>query len=222
MGLSCEAGSLPCHLNPHKFLQPEVLSLYFPALDPWVVGSVSLPSCSSQFICPQMWDCPLCQPPPCCKFSLPHLPVSAPPIGLDECFFFNSLVVRLQYSSVFSQFWLLFIFKSVVVLLLVVWGSTVYLPMPPPWPEVGIIFHYASSTPWERVTAKKKISFEYNPDQNKNSSLMITLYNYFARKNTCSLFCFYFLDINQSLNHSSGYSPDHRYTTPLSHLLLLL
>ena len=48
------------------------------------------------------------------------LPISAPPTGLDECFFFNSLVVRLPYSSIFCQFWLFFVFKFVVVLLLVV------------------------------------------------------------------------------------------------------
>ena len=37
------------------------------------------------------------------------LPVSTPPTSLDECFFFNSLVVRLSYSSIFWQFWLLFV-----------------------------------------------------------------------------------------------------------------
>ena len=52
------------------------------------------------------------------------------------CFFFNSLVVRLPYSSIFCQFWLFLIFKFVVVLLLVVRGGTVCLPMPPSWPEV--------------------------------------------------------------------------------------
>ena len=35
-----------------------------------------------------------------------QLPVSAPPTSLDECFFFNSLVVGLPYSSIFCQFWL--------------------------------------------------------------------------------------------------------------------
>ena len=35
-----------------------------------------------------------------------RLPISAPPTGLDECFFFNSLVVRLPYSWIFCQFWL--------------------------------------------------------------------------------------------------------------------
>ena len=39
------------------------------------------------------------------------LPVSTPPNGLDECFFFISLVVRLPYSSIFYQFWLFFVFK---------------------------------------------------------------------------------------------------------------
>ena len=48
------------------------------------------------------------------------LPVSTPPTSLDECFFFNSLVIGLPYSSIFCQFWLLFVFNFVVVLLLVV------------------------------------------------------------------------------------------------------
>ena len=65
-----------------------------------------------------------------------QLPVSAPPTGLNECVFFNSLVVGLAYSSVFCQFWLFFVFKFVVVLLLVVQGGTVCLPTPPSWPEV--------------------------------------------------------------------------------------
>ena len=54
-----------------------------------------------------------------------RLPISAPPTGLDECFFFNSLVVRLPYSSIFWQFCLVFVFKFVVVLFLVVRGGTV-------------------------------------------------------------------------------------------------
>ena len=69
--------------------------------------------------------------------SLPLLPVSAPIISLDECFFFNSLVVGLPYSSILWQFWLFFVFKFVVVLLLVVQGSKVYPPTPPSWPEVS-------------------------------------------------------------------------------------
>ena len=91
-----------------------------------------------------MWDCLLCQQPPglvlqtlpCCESSLPQLPVSSPPTGLNECFFFISLVVRLPYSSIFCQFWLFFVFKFVVVLLLVVQGGTVCLSTAPSWPEL--------------------------------------------------------------------------------------
>ena len=143
--LSCEAESFSCcRLNPHRCFQSELLRLYFPELEPWVVRSVSLPSCSSRFICTGMWDCPLHK-------LLPHwydsaalpqvlsarLPVSAPPTGLDECFFFISFVVGLPYSSTFCQFWLFFVFKFVVVLLLVVRGGTVCLPTLLPWLEVS-------------------------------------------------------------------------------------
>ena len=65
-----------------------------------------------------------------------QLPLSAPPTSLDECFFFNSLVVGLPCSLIFCQFWLVFVLEFVVVFLLVVQGSTVCLPMPPSWPEV--------------------------------------------------------------------------------------
>ena len=52
------------------------------------------------------------QPPPCCQSSLPGwLPISTPPTGLDDCVFFNSLVVGLPYSLIFCQFWLFFVFK---------------------------------------------------------------------------------------------------------------
>ena len=49
--------------------------------------------------------------PCCCEFCPPWLPVSAPPTGLDECFIFVSLVVRLPCGSIFCQFWLFFVFK---------------------------------------------------------------------------------------------------------------
>ena len=109
--LSCEAGSFSHHLNPHRFFQSEVLRFYFPSLEPWVAWSVLLPSCSSWFICMQMWDHPVYQPPPCCASSPPQLPVFVPPTSLNECFFFNSLVVRFPYSSILCQFWLFFVFK---------------------------------------------------------------------------------------------------------------
>ena len=114
------------------------LRLYFPTLKPWVAWSASLPCCSSQFIYMWIWGHRVCQPPPCgvcqlqpglprstiCHLSEstsrrlaanplhPQLPISAPPSGLDECFFFISLVVRLPYSSVLCQFWLFFLFLN--------------------------------------------------------------------------------------------------------------
>ena len=75
--------------------------------------------------------------PPCSLGSSPlRLPVSLPPTGLGECFFFNFLFVGLPHSSIFSQFLLFFVFKFVFDLLLVVQGDKVYLDMPPSWPEV--------------------------------------------------------------------------------------
>ena len=108
--LSCEAGSFSCHHNPQKFFQSEVLRLYFPAQEPQVVRSVLLPICSSHFILTQMWGCLVHQPPlilqllPCCVSPPPKLLVSTPPTVLHECIFFNSVVVRLPYSSIFWQF----------------------------------------------------------------------------------------------------------------------
>ena len=45
-------------------------------------------------------------PPQQCESSLPRLPVSAPPTGLDECLFFYLLGVGLPCCSIFCQFWL--------------------------------------------------------------------------------------------------------------------
>ena len=56
-----------------------------------------------------------------------HLPVSYPPSSLGECFFFNSLVVGLPYSSIFCQFWLFFVFKLLSVLWLGEEAQCVYL-----------------------------------------------------------------------------------------------
>ena len=94
--------------NPHRFLQSEVLRLYFPVPGPCIVWSVWLPTCSSWFIHMQVFNCLLCQllphpvlhPLPCHESSLPQLPISIPPTGLDKCFLFNCLVVRLPYSLI--------------------------------------------------------------------------------------------------------------------------
>ena len=140
--LSREPGSFSHCCNPHTFLQPEVLRLNFPALEPWVVRSVLLPSYSSRLIHMQMWGCLVCQLLPCTHSSLPfhdsspaQLPISTPPTSLGECFFFKSLVVGLPYSSIFWQFWLLFL-----NLLSFFWwceeGRKAYLTTPPSWLEI--------------------------------------------------------------------------------------
>ena len=70
--LSCKAGNYShCH-NLHRYFQSEVLRLYFPMLEPWVVWSISLLSCSSWFIRTQIWNGPVHKPPPCLSSSLPH------------------------------------------------------------------------------------------------------------------------------------------------------
>ena len=94
-------------------------------------------------MCTWMWDHQVCQTPPhllgllpCHMSSLSPLFTFTLPASLNECFFFNSLVDRFPYSPIFWQFWLFFVFKC-VVLLLVVWELKAYLPMPPTWPEVS-------------------------------------------------------------------------------------
>ena len=114
-GLVSHTGTTLCHL-----FHSEVLLLAYPHTN---VGPPSLL--------------------PCCASSPHQLPISTPPTSLYECFFFNSLVFGLPYSSIFWQFGSFFVFKFVVNLLLVVWGSKVYLPMPPSWPEVPIFFSFS-------------------------------------------------------------------------------
>ena len=60
--------------------------------------------------------------------------LSAPPILLGECGFFNTLVVRVLYSSIFWQFWVLFVLRSSCNSF--VWGSAECLPTPLSWLEV--------------------------------------------------------------------------------------
>ena len=102
-------GVSPAVSTPQVFFQSEVPGLYFPVLEPWVVWSGSLPSCSSWFIHSQMCDHPIppaaalpasVLQPPCCESSPSWLPTSFPPTDLDECFFSNSLVVGLPYSTI--------------------------------------------------------------------------------------------------------------------------
>ena len=137
--LSCEAGSFSCCRKTHRFFQSEALSLYFPVLEPWVAHSFSpvVPPGLSTHKCgttqsashhlPWSSSCCLASSPlhPSCP-SLPLLPVwmnvSLTPWLLD----FHT--VRFSGSS-----GCIFVFKLVVVLLLVVRGGRVYLPMLPSW-----------------------------------------------------------------------------------------
>ena len=128
-------GFLPLPQSPQVF-SLRGLRLYFPTLEPWVGWSVLLPSCSSRFNLHVNVGPP--SPP---AAALPwvlstQLPVSVPPAGLGECFFFDCWLSDFHTVWFFCQFWLLFVFKFVVVLLLVMWRGTVCLTMPPSWPEV--------------------------------------------------------------------------------------
>ena len=131
--LSCEAGSFSCHLNPHRCFQSEVLRLHFPALGPWVAclsRSPVVPPCLSA------QDCGTATPPAATlprvlstwQPSPPFLPVQVNVSSLSPWL--------LDFHSVFWQFWLFFVFKLVVVLLLVVPGGSVCVPTPPPCLEV--------------------------------------------------------------------------------------
>ena len=89
--LTLEAGSFSCYCNPHRFLQTEVLRLYFPTLEPWFAWSVLLPSCSFRFIRTQMWDSQLpCPSSPLASIFPGMISTTAAhlcPSYLDECFF---------------------------------------------------------------------------------------------------------------------------------------
>ena len=142
MGLSnkfsCEPGSFPCCRNPHRFFSFRSFETLFAHAGTLGCRVCLAPSCSSWFIHMQMWHHPLRQPPPFCESSPFWLPISTPPTSLNECFFFNSLVVRLVCSLIFYQFWLFFVFKFVVLHLVIRGAKCVYLPMPPSCPEIQI------------------------------------------------------------------------------------
>ena len=142
--LSCETESFSCCCNPHRFLQPEVMRLSFPALEPWVAWSVSLPSCShlSACECVTAWSpsrrlavCPLpgCLSPP---LLLVWMDVSSlTPWLLDfhtvrfysisDCFLFLTLLL--------SFFWLC---KE---------GKYIYLCLHLGWNHLGLFLNIVSS-----------------------------------------------------------------------------
>ena len=67
-----------------------------------------------------MWDCPCpfchhCLSAPWLLAFLPHLCISAPLTHLDDCGFFKSLDAGLPHSSIFWQFWVLFVLSLIVI-----------------------------------------------------------------------------------------------------------
>ena len=131
-------------LQPTQVFKTRGFEAFFFTLGPWVAWPVLLPSYSSQFIYKQMWDHLVSQPPPCLPgppaTALLHL-LSAPAVCLCSSYqsgwMFNSLVVGVPCSLIFWQFWLFIVFKLIVILLLVVWGSETFLSMPPSWLELS-------------------------------------------------------------------------------------
>ena len=117
--LSCEAGSFSSTSTP-----TDVFSQRFEALFP-CAGTLGCTVCLAPHLFLLVYLHADVEPPGLPAASLPalalqpaallqvlsvRLPVSTPPTRLGECFFFNSLVVRLIYSSIFWQFWLVFCF----------------------------------------------------------------------------------------------------------------
>ena len=94
----------------------------FPATTLWGLPAAAWPAPFHNP--PPLW---VRQPGPCRESSLPRLPLSTLPTGLDECFFFISLVVGLPYSSIFCQFWLCFVFKLLSFFWLCEEAQCVYL-----------------------------------------------------------------------------------------------
>ena len=106
-------GALGLHSLFHYLLVPPGLSAHecgtAGSTSHQLVGSTnrsSLASCSLAHPAPHSaaWQGPPAMVLP--RVLSSKLRISAPPTSLDECVFFNSLVVRLPYSSIFCQFWL--------------------------------------------------------------------------------------------------------------------
>ena len=117
----------PTATTPTRFCSQRFWGFSLLGWHPGLLSLCLLPSCSSPCICTWMWDLPVCQLlphlllhqlSPCLTSSPSHLLASAPPTSLDECFFFNSLVVRLPRHSIFWQFLLVFSFVLFLDLLL--------------------------------------------------------------------------------------------------------
>ena len=128
--LSCESGSFSHCGNPLHSPQ-SALSLHPPFSQPHPRGPLPCQGFSPSAHLP-------------CLSHLPCLPLTSL-VDLVDCFF-NSLVVGVPCSLIFWHFWLLIVFRLVVILLVVVRGSEGFVPMPPSWPELlENIFKYKYS-----------------------------------------------------------------------------
>ena len=101
---------LPLPLPPPVFTDRGFEALIFPCWSPGLWGlsrSLVVPPGLSACKCGISWSITTTSPslvsqlPPCYAPSPPWLPVSAPPTSVDDCFFFNSLVVGFPYSLIF-------------------------------------------------------------------------------------------------------------------------
>ena len=144
----------PAAPTPTGFYSQKLWGFIFPMLEPWTAWSVlglGLRAPKEYLLIfihdTWMWDHPFWQHRhrsltttasllPHTTISPPQFPGSSPPAFLDEYALFKYLVARLPYSSILWQFWLFFVFRLVVILLMVVWRRKACLPMPSSWPEV--------------------------------------------------------------------------------------
>ena len=120
-----ETGSFSDCLMPHRFLEPEG----FEALVSHTGTLACMVYLVLKFFLPAYLNVNVGPPglPPFCMAPVPPLLISALLTGMDECFFFNSLVVGLPYTSIFWQFWLFFVFKFVVLFWLCKEAKCIYL-----------------------------------------------------------------------------------------------
>ena len=91
-------GVSPTTTIPKVFLS-EVLRLYFPTLEPWVVQSVSLRSCSSRFICTLHSNVGPCGPPLSTLLTCPTSHLAANPLSPSCLSLFPLLPVWMNVSS---------------------------------------------------------------------------------------------------------------------------
>ena len=129
-GVAWGSSSFFHHLNPRWFLQPKVVGTYIPGTGilGWKGPSVDLGLLAPEISLPNFYPCG-------CGISLFH--VWAAPTSLGGCGFFNSIVVRLQFSSIsdIHEWWWFYIL--VVILMWLCEGREPYLPTPPSWLEVA-------------------------------------------------------------------------------------